>query len=63
MKISDAESIVMTALWRRGEATSEELVASLAAPNCWQEATIETLKADRDWAKSEVQDLKRDLKG
>jgi len=43
MKISDAESIVMTELWKLGEATSEELVAALAVPNDWQEPTIKTL--------------------
>ena len=43
MKISDAESIVMTELWKLGEATSEDLVAALAMPNDWQEPTIKTL--------------------
>ena len=43
MRISDAESIVMTELWRAGEATAEALVDALAGPQGWQEATIKTL--------------------
>jgi BlaI family transcriptional regulator, penicillinase repressor len=43
MKISEAESIVMTELWQLGEATAEDLVAALATPNDWQEPTIKTL--------------------
>jgi BlaI family transcriptional regulator, penicillinase repressor len=43
MRISEAESVVMTALWERGEATAEELVAELSAPQQWQEPTIKTL--------------------
>lgn len=43
MKISEAESIVMAELWRLGDATAEQLVEALAAPNDWQEPTIKTL--------------------
>ena len=43
MKISEAESQVMLELWRRGEATAEQLVEALAQPNGWQEPTIKTL--------------------
>lgn len=41
--ISDAESQVMLALWQSGEATSEELIAAVAASNGWAEATVRTL--------------------
>ena len=43
IQISDAESIVMQALWQAGEATAEDLVAAVAAPNGWAEATVRTL--------------------
>jgi BlaI family transcriptional regulator, penicillinase repressor len=58
MRISEAESVVMTELWARGEATAEDLVAALGERQQWQEATIKTLlnrlltkgavKAERD---------------
>ncbi len=43
MQISEAESRVMTILWERGEATSEDVVAALRAQTDWQEPTIKTL--------------------
>jgi len=43
VRISEAESVVMRALWERGEATAEDLVEALAAPTGWQEATVKTL--------------------
>ena len=43
IQISDAESIVMQSLWQAGEATAEDLVAAVAAPNGWAEATVRTL--------------------
>ncbi len=41
--ISDAESVVMQALWDSGEATAEDLIAAVAEPNGWAEATVRTL--------------------
>lgn len=41
--ISDAESVVMQALWDSGEATAEDLIAAVAAPNGWAEPTVRTL--------------------
>lgn len=41
--ISQAESVVMQALWSSGTATSEDLIARVAAANDWQEATVRTL--------------------
>lgn len=41
--ISEAESQVMQALWHAGEATAEDLIAAVAAPNGWAEPTVRTL--------------------
>lgn len=41
--ISEAESVVMQALWAAGEATAEDLIAQVAGPNAWAEATVRTL--------------------
>jgi BlaI family transcriptional regulator, penicillinase repressor len=43
MRISEAESVVMTELWARGEATADDLVGALGSRQAWQEATIKTL--------------------
>jgi BlaI family penicillinase repressor len=43
MQISEAESVVMEALWQRSPMTAEEVVAALAQSRHWQEATIKTL--------------------
>ena len=43
MHISEAESIVMEALWQRSPQSAEEVVAALAAAHDWQEATVKTL--------------------
>lgn len=43
MNISDAESIVMEALWRQSPLTAEEIVAQIAAPQGWEVATVKTL--------------------
>ncbi|HBK55994.1 MAG TPA: BlaI/MecI/CopY family transcriptional regulator [Xanthomonadales bacterium] len=58
MRISDAESRVMDVLWQSSPRTAEEVIAELAEPNGWAEATIKTLlnrllnkgaiKAERD---------------
>ena len=41
--ISEAESVVMQALWQRHPLTAEEIVAALAPAQDWQEATVKTL--------------------
>lgn len=41
--ISEAESIVMEALWRRSPASAEELIEVLSREQNWQVATIKTL--------------------
>ena len=43
MKISAAESLVMDALWGRSPLTAEEIIAELAEPQGWSEATVKTL--------------------
>lgn len=41
--ISEAESIVMEVLWQHSPATAEDVIATLAGRQDWQEATIKTL--------------------
>jgi BlaI family transcriptional regulator, penicillinase repressor len=41
--ISEAESLVMEALWQRSPLSAEEVVATLAQAQSWQEATVKTL--------------------
>ena len=58
MQISDAESVVMQALWERQPLGADEVVAAVAAGQDWQEPTVKTLlnlllkkgaiRADRD---------------
>jgi predicted transcriptional regulator len=43
MSISTAESRVMEALWRRNPLTAEEIVAEVAGPQGWTEATVKSL--------------------
>lgn len=44
MKISDAESRIMDVLWSASSARSaEDIVAAVAEPQDWQEATVKTL--------------------
>ena len=43
ISISEAESEVMKALWAAGEATAEDLIAAVAGPQGWAEATVRTL--------------------
>ena len=58
LQISDAESVVMQALWERQPLGADEVVAAVAAGQGWQEPTVKTLlnrllkkgaiRADRD---------------
>ena len=41
--ISEAESVVMEALWRRSPASAEELNETLSREQNWQVATVKTL--------------------
>ena len=42
-KISDAEQIIMEALWKQNPQTAHEVVAETAEPNGWSDATVRTL--------------------
>jgi BlaI family penicillinase repressor len=45
MQISEAESVVMEILWKRGPCTAEDVIAELARDDTqdWQEPTVKTL--------------------
>mgnify|MGYP006148332089 CR=1 FL=1 len=43
MQISDAESVVMQALWRHSPLSAEEVFAAVAGDQGWQEPTVKTL--------------------
>jgi len=43
MQVSEAESVVMQALWARGPLTAEQVFAEVAAGQGWQEPTVKTL--------------------
>lgn len=43
MKISEAESVVMEALWTHSPMAAEDVVLALGDAQRWQEATIKTL--------------------
>ncbi|GGA67394.1 BlaI family transcriptional regulator [Arenimonas soli] len=43
MQISDAESVVMQALWRSSPLAAEDVFAAVAAGQGWQEPTVKTL--------------------
>jgi predicted transcriptional regulator len=43
MRISDAESRIMDALWRRGPLVVEEIIAEAAPAQDWSDATVKAL--------------------
>ena len=43
MQVSEAESVVMQALWRSSPLAAEDVFAAVAAGQGWQEATVKTL--------------------
>ncbi len=43
MQVSDAESVVMQALWQHSPLSAEEVFAAVAGGQGWQEATVKTL--------------------
>ena len=43
MKVSAAESVIMEALWRESPRAAEEVIAEVAGPQGWSEATVKTL--------------------
>jgi predicted transcriptional regulator len=43
MPISEAEAVVMEALWRRAPLSAEEIVAEVGPAQGWQEGTVKSL--------------------
>lgn len=43
MTISTAESKIMEALWRQSPRTAEDIIAEVAGPQGWTEATVKSL--------------------
>ena len=43
MRISDAESRIMDALWRRGPLAVEDIIAEVAPAQRWSDATVKAL--------------------
>ncbi len=43
MQISGAESKIMEALWRRGPLVVDDILAEVAGPQSWSDATVKTL--------------------
>ena len=43
MKVSNAESVIMEALWDKSPLAAEDIVAAVAEPQAWTEATVKTL--------------------
>ncbi len=43
MNITNAEAFVMDCLWRTSPLTAEDIVAEIAEPQGWSEATVRTL--------------------
>ena len=58
MKLSDAEWLIMNALWKRYPATAREIAENLPGENQWAYTTIKTLLA-RLAAKNAVSEHKR----
>ena len=42
-RISEAESRIMDALWRRGPLVVEDIIAEVAPPQQWSDATVKSL--------------------
>ena len=59
VRISEAESRIMEALWRRGPLVVEDIIAEVAAAQRWSDATVKTL-IGRLLKKQAVQSDRRD---
>jgi predicted transcriptional regulator len=58
-KISEAESRIMDALWRRGPLVVEDIVADVAGPQQWSDRTVKSL-IGRMLNKKAIQSERRD---
>ncbi|MGD2134275.1 MAG: BlaI/MecI/CopY family transcriptional regulator [Maricaulaceae bacterium] len=43
MRITNAEAVIMDCLWRRSPLAADDIVAEVAEPQGWSEATVRTL--------------------
>ena len=59
MRISEAESRIMDALWRRGPLVVEDIIADVAGPQEWSDATVKSL-IGRLLKKKALQSMRRD---
>ena len=58
-RISDAESRIMDALWRRGPLVVEDIVADVAGPQQWSDRTVKSL-IGRMLKKKTIQSFRKD---
>jgi BlaI family penicillinase repressor len=58
-RISEAESRIMDALWRRGALVVEDIVAEVAGPKGWSDRTVKSL-IGRMLKKQTVQSFRKD---
>ena len=58
-RISEAESRIMDALWRRGPLVVEDIIGEVAAPQQWSDATVKSL-IGRMLKKKAIQSTRRD---
>ena len=58
-RISEAESRIMDALWRRGPLVVEDIIGEVAAPQQWSDATVKSL-IGRMLKKKAIQSARRD---
>ena len=58
-RISDAESRIMDALWRRGPLVIEDIVAEVAGPQQWSDRTVKSL-IGRMLKKKTIQSFRKD---
>jgi predicted transcriptional regulator len=58
-RISDAESRIMDALWRRGPLVVEDIVADVAGPQQWSDRTVKSL-IGRMLKKKTIQSFRED---
>ncbi len=59
VRISEAESRIMDALWRRGPLVVEDIIGEVAGPQQWSDATVKSL-IGRLLKKKALQSTRRD---
>jgi len=58
-RISEAESRIMDALWRRGPLVVEDIIAEVAGPQRWSDANVKSL-IGRMLKKKAIQSIRRE---